>query len=427
MKTIHNEKLNKYIVTIFFYATLIVDLLRKVNDIFIHQSPLFVELFRNSIYLFVFMYVIYHAISNEFLYSIAIPTLVFLTIAIISFIISPEIQLLLVETTLVFFTRCLCGFYIGYHMFNSEEILTVMQKFSLIAVIYAVLIFMFNHKIDMFNSYMMISNNLLLPFLAVLFGVVIQKKFQYILTVVILISTIVLYGARSPLLSIIFVCTILFFIYYKIMNIYKKIIFLIISSGSTILLFLTFDIIIAKLLQLFPGSRSVILLSQGKLLSFEGRDIIYINAIKILIKEPFKIRGILSDRFIVSSFLNVEASSGTYVHNILIELCLQYGLILGIIVISYILLLTLNVFIILTKSNKVENKILFSIFTGVTATSLMVSGSYITEYLFWIFLGYILLIRGFKRRSIYASTNISRQLPLRYDFVKNKHKNGKEL
>ena len=384
---VNQNEINNNFIVLFFYSTLIVDLIRKINDIFLGFSPLLIELIRNLLYIVIFCYIIYHAYYNNNMYSIVIISLSYIILLLGSYIINPQIKPLILETTVLFITRCLCGFYMGLYMPNPKELLQKMLMYSWIAILYAFLILIYNSKINIAENYMLISNNLLLPFLALFFSALIHKKLLYLFNSIFILLIILLFGARSPIFSIIAACIFLFITFYKNLSIYKKFIYIIIFIGGILILLLTYDMIVSQLLQRFPDSRTLILLSQGKILSIEGREIFYENAIKILRLEPFRIRGLFSDQAIFSSILNVSITDGVYAHNIFFEIFLQFGIPLGTCILSILFYNIFRALFYIAKSNENEYKIIFCLISGSILASLLVSGSYITAHLFWTTLG----------------------------------------
>ena len=386
-----DDKINTDLVVIFFlYATMIVDLFRNLNDGFLHLPIASNDIVRNIIYIITFLYIIIHALINKSLLGFVGISLGFAVILIFSLIINLQIISLIPETVLLFYARCICGFYFAFHINRFDKLLNSMQKYCFIAVIYLVIMILFNREYMI--NYMPISYNLVLPFFAALFGFIINRKKLFLIPTVIIFGYIVLYGARAPLVYIC-VASFLFFVFqFKDMNLNKKLIYIFLGAIVLLVFLISFEFLLAQLMLRYPESRSLALLSQGRLLSFEGRGIFYGNAIKIIMENPLKIRGILSDRVIFSNILNVEISTGYYTHNILLEILLEYGVLLGSVIIIYISYITIIAFRYVNKVMDSNIKALFCIFVGYVITSLMVSGSYVTDYLFWFFMGLMLNI-----------------------------------
>ena len=119
-----------------------------------------------------------------------------------------------------------------------------------------------------------------------------------------------------------------------------------------------------------------------------GRNIIYSNMITNINSHPFLGVGIAGDRAIMGD-------SALYAHNIILEILVSFGIIIGSIII--ILLLFLMMYAIVKSNNKTYNMIIIWICIGFI--SLLFSESYLREINFWIMLA--MLIKISRGKSIY--------------------------
>lgn len=135
-------------------------------------------------------------------------------------------------------------------------------------------------------------------------------------------------------------------------------------------------------------SRTLDLLATGQIGNSSGRDNLYDIAINTILDNPFIGVGLWGDRVLFN---------GGYCHNILIEIFLNWGILVGIGIIGLFGVKTLQVYFKSDKLNK--NRIIsyFLIFIG----PLMASGSYLTDYDFGIFCGLIYLLYN-KKNSVYS-------------------------
>ncbi|CEQ23919.1 O-antigen polymerase [[Clostridium] sordellii] len=133
-------------------------------------------------------------------------------------------------------------------------------------------------------------------------------------------------------------------------------------------------------------SRTIELLMRDNIY-VSGRDIIYNEIIKSLQSSPIIGIGIGGDRYI----------SGTYAHNIFIEILCDFGFIVGLTIIIVLAYMILKAMITSTVSD--YDVIIFWLSVGFI--HLIVSSSYLIDIKFWILLG--ILARSFNNKSrIYA-------------------------
>ena len=129
------------------------------------------------------------------------------------------------------------------------------------------------------------------------------------------------------------------------------------------------------------SSRTLDLLMQDNI-HLSGRDVLYQIIIKNIAENPILGIGLAGDRKLL----------GTYSHNFLIEILSGFGVVIGGTIIVLIILISYWNF----KSSDEIYSNLFLIWFSVGFLPLLVSGSYLTDFSFWIFLG--IAIRGIKNK-----------------------------
>jgi hypothetical protein len=141
------------------------------------------------------------------------------------------------------------------------------------------------------------------------------------------------------------------------------------------------------------SSRILERLAQDDLGGTSGRDLMYSNALDLLRTHPFGL-GLVNDRVLIAESLGVyaDSASGLYPHNLLLELCLQFGIGLGLIAIAGLIVVGVRS---LKFSRQSEGHQLWLWFAcGVLP--LMVSASYLQFEFFWMWLA--LALAGSTRR-----------------------------
>lgn len=123
-------------------------------------------------------------------------------------------------------------------------------------------------------------------------------------------------------------------------------------------------------------SRNLRLFLEGGV-RLSGRDSIYNSVFREILNNPFLGIGLAGDRLIVG---------GSYAHNIFIEILADFGVIIG----SFIIVALLYIIIksLIFKDVKTYNMVI--IWLSIGFVSLFVSGSYLTDFKFWIMLGLLL-------------------------------------
>lgn len=126
---------------------------------------------------------------------------------------------------------------------------------------------------------------------------------------------------------------------------------------------------------LFENSYFLKNLQNGTLFKSSGRDAIYVACREYISTMGLEVNGLFYDRIILNGI-------GTYPHNIVYEILIQFGKLFG-----TAILVILTVFILKTffKADKIGKKLLFMFFVTLMGR-FFVSGSYVQEFRFYVFL-----------------------------------------
>ena len=197
------------------------------------------------------------------------------------------------------------------------------------------------------------------------------KRLDLYMGILSLIS-VLLWGGRGSLLSLLLLFGMLVLFNRtngKIAPIYYILIF--------------FAPILFELLQLFvdfSSSRTMQLFVSGDIGYDSSRLFIYETLIQSLANNPTGI-GMRGDRSVLESF-NMGESNVAYTHNIFLEILLTFGVVIGMVIISY--LMYLFIWKLLLKQMDIKLKgFLLSLFT-VSFLQLMTSRTFLTETNFYI-------------------------------------------
>lgn len=197
-----------------------------------------------------------------------------------------------------------------------------------------------------------------------------RRKFFFTLLAIILTIIILLLGSRGPLVPII----LFVFLQRMILGTVKERIFL----TAFILIFILFLPVILEYLALQGiESRTLNLLISGEAISHDsGREALYDIVKEKILENPLLGYGIFADRI----FCN-----GIYCHNLFLEAFIDFGCIFPLLLFIYIALKSLF----LLKHLSKDNMLLFLLITLSAIIPLLVTGSYLTDFRFFLFLGYL--------------------------------------
>ena len=300
---------------------------------------------------------------------------------LLNYIIFPVNSVYLNDVVFDFILICLPCFIYSYSITDIKALELITQKASMI--IYTVdislglLVFIGKASIDSYS--MSFSYYLLLPTIIYLKKYFETYKFKYLFLSALSILLIIAIGSRGAIM-----CLGVYVMLYHLISIRKMtlpkalcvIIFTLILFISLIF-FKEILLFLYNILERFGiSSRSIILfLRDGIYLS--GREELYGKIVEQIFAHPLIGIGIAGDRYYLD---------GSYTHNIFLEILSGFGVFFG-----FILILTLLFTIfksLFPKNIKGFDNIL--VWFSIGFVPLLVSGSYLTDFQFWIFLGFAL-------------------------------------
>lgn len=263
------------------------------------------------------------------------------------------------------FLFCACFMFIsGLTMNNPEILIDTIHKHST-TLLFILTLIIFKNSEDLYS---MGHSILVLPILLISsFKFLKYCKIEDAVRVLWGLGLIVFFGSRGALVS--------FFIYLILFCIStKKIIYSVVVLAITVICCLYFEdigsVIISILNDLNVESRSLNLIFTN-FLHDSGRGDIYRTFFALIEQKPFIGYGIASDIYLV----------GYYPHNIFIEILFNFGLIFG-----TILILLLLVGISASFYDRKARDCVCILFC-ITAVTLLYSGSYLLNSLFWFYIG----------------------------------------
>ena len=136
-------------------------------------------------------------------------------------------------------------------------------------------------------------------------------------------------------------------------------------------------------------SRTLRVLSERGLLFLSGRGEIYEEAIKAIGNRPWLGYGIGGDCVYIGSIVYgypPETSIGTYPHNLVLELLMQYGIPAGFFILSVFIAITKRG-IYAVKKESTDQKDIYYVFLTIAFVSLLFSGTYLNSKYLWMLFG----------------------------------------
>lgn len=190
---INKDKLFGMVTIIYVFATLLVDIFRKLGNF--EQG---LETIRNMIYVFCFLFVIVHIFwERKLKLDIIFVLFVFPAQVFITLLITPEISPVLSFFILFYFSRSFVGYYLFSRLGNVKIFANNKGLMFIIAMGYCGMIISQGFRSD---SYMASSYNLIIPTCILLIYGIKDFKIIYLLGGALSCFTILLYGARGALL-----------------------------------------------------------------------------------------------------------------------------------------------------------------------------------------------------------------------------------
>ena len=280
-------------------------------------------------------------------------------------------------------------FIYAYSIRDLNIFLKIVEKAALIVFIFgsmiSLLVFFGFKNIGTYS--MSLSYYMLLPLIIYTNKIIKKFKFRHILMILISFISIISLGSRGALMCF------FAFLFYKFIKIDKKItqkrlIIYIISFMTAIIILLFNNFILQSLYNLLLkfniDSRTLRLLLKGGI-HLSGREEIYSSTIELIYENPLFGLGLGGIRRVLDI---------GYPHNIFLEIVSQFGVIIGICIIFILLFILYKALFI----KDIEKANIIGIWFSLGFVPLLVSGSYLESFKFWILLGlsFNFLLKGTK-------------------------------
>lgn len=369
MRIISHDKTELYSIAAFF-PTLCLMIQNLIYSLIGEQAQVhIVTIFISTIPL---LLAVYEWVTHNII-KVALSYFFVISICLLNFIIFPENRNGFWENLITLFFMCIPCFLNCSFISDESKFLSTIKiignfifTFGCIVLIIKLMGIYIGEAYNMSYSYYM-----LLPALIYVYYGIKEKKGTYYFMSCICGFSMILLGSRGALISLLlFIVIIIFFSNNKILH--KTIALalgIVIIAFSNKIIIIAYDIIS----RIGIKSRTMDLIRYGGIITYDsGRSEIRNKAINAIFEHPIVGNGIGSEWRIM----------GTYSHNIFLDIFLHGGLIFGSIFILIILIITIRAFML------EKDKRIFWLLFCYGAFPLIVSGSYLSNMNFWIFLGY---------------------------------------
>jgi hypothetical protein len=254
------------------------------------------------------------------------------------------------------------------------------------------------HLLDFesFIHYMHISNMILPSMLITYYFFRVKPNLIFFLFLIFYLYLQVIYGSRMALGSFSIFVMLLEFIKFRYLkrSIEKNILLLVYGLIFSFFVFalINYIHIVDFLVRNFNLSgRTIDLILSGDFASISSRSVIYTIAIDTILNLGFNLHGLFGDRLI----LQLNNINQPYIHNLVFEILISFGLILGTLIIVIFVSLILKT---LLNKNNFNLSLILIFMISLTIPRLMVSGSFIIEGNFLLLIGVMFMLLKYKKR-----------------------------
>ena len=379
------EKVLCQVLVLFLYTLIVTNFFRlfKVESSYI----LFITII---IYGAIGLFVIYHCVKYKRFFPHIFLLVGLGVVVCVSILINDNIMPVFLNNLPYLISFLVIGFYLSYELNDYDYFFELLKKIVPFGSVFSILYFYSFDLTDLKYS-MGISYMLLLP---AIFAFERVRQHKTILNLFFLLSilfTIIMIGSRGALVCFgVFILLDHMFRMFATWKIGTKSVFGYII-GVCLLIFFSLNMNSQFFNDLFLESRTLNMISNDSFFTNDsGRNQIYSICIDYIIDNPAKGLGVFGDRLYLDKMLFLSDDVGMYPHNLVLELFMQYGVVLGI-------LFCFIAAIVFYKAAKnifrQKNNVLIDLFVFVLSIGLlplMFSGSYIINNNFGVLMGFCL-------------------------------------
>lgn len=284
---------------------------------------------------------------------------------------------------------------------EADKMFDALEKYVGVCTVTCILQF-FSPSL-MRNAYYSFSYLTFIPS-AICFAHVLQGRFsRHLIPLIIMAVANLLYGGRGFFLCMAVFLLIYSFTYFK-SN--KNVLAIVTLLAISILVFSLFGDAIISLITGIGISSRTISFATGEL-NDNSRIHIWTSLLSEFIKEPLKIRGLLSDReylAIVFQRYSEQAIAGWYSHNFAVEILFEFGIV-GVFILLFAFRKYFGINKELKKRKNEKEIVLFYIVSAFFFAKMSISSSYLIDLTTGIIIGFMI---AYKSNILYTEKYYSR-------------------
>ena len=289
---------------------------------------------------------------------------------------------------------CILCYLVGISIENYIELRKVLKIVAYVILIISIINILFLKTVFLVLNYSQdFGYKVLIASIIFAFELISEGKIRYLVAEICTLILILMSGSRGPLLSLILSLAILFFLFNVRNTVYNYFLTIsIVVFGIIIYLNLqTLLIVLSSYFERFGVSQRVLNAFLSNSISVDSsRSSIARYVINYIKNDPITGSGLFNDRVLI--FNNITFSStqtyyGSYAHNFFLEILMQFGLVLGsLIIFLFFRLLYISIFKNIEKSSEYITVFMFCF----GFLPLLVSRSYLTTKWFYMLIGVII-------------------------------------
>lgn len=374
---------NNYTVTFFLYATLIVDLYRKMIGVN-------VTIVRNVVYIGCLSLILMDANKHKHLPHMLLVGGVMSLLYWISSFIYPGHNQIYFSAWLMFVSRLWPAYYIGRYTDDWAGVSHCVRKFILIALVYALISFSFSvfDASGSNSTYATIAANLFYIVWIAFYDSFKSHKTLPIIICLVCFIPILFMGTRAGMFGALLALVLYFGRVIKRSNAQKKALYYMLLFIGAIVITFTFGLLSQYLLDLFPNSRTLNILIKGDILNDSNRSEGFYSKMYASFEQyPLKMYGLVGNQ-IYTAGTNASADDilSSFAHNVYLEICMNFGVIIGMFFGLYFTIVLIRAYL-KSKWRKEDVEFVFLGVLGMTFVGMLVSYSWLFSYSIWLLFG----------------------------------------
>lgn len=385
MNTLISKHIKNYnfIVAFFLYATLIVDVYRKLVGVNVGTV-------RNVVYILSLVLILWDAIRTNRIIHMAMIFIVMTLLYFFSSMVYPNHGPVYFSAWMLFVSRLWPAYYIGRYTDDWQGVSRCVRKFIWIALIYAVVALtssVFEASGEN-SAYATIAANLFYITWIAFYDSFHSRRFVSIVICLICFVPVLFLGTRASMFGALLAIMLYFGRKISRSNAQKKAVSYAFLISGSIIAVVFFGALSDYLFDLLPNSRTLTYLRRGELFDDSGRsESFYSKMILSLQESPLKMYGLVGNQiFQAGENASMDDILSSFAHNVYLELCMNFGVVIGVLLSVYFTIVLFRAFY-KSKWRNLDIEFVYLGVLGMTFVGMMLSYSWQFSYQIWLLMG----------------------------------------